>query len=121
MKKGFTLVEILAVIVILGVIMLIAYPAIDNTIKESREKAYLENVNSIEAAFLTYSVTYDLGYNEEYQTMDIQTIKNAGLLKDEDIKNPIDDSTMKGCIVYRWENTTNQYKYEYSAECVIPE
>ena len=34
-KKGFTLVELLAVIVILGVLLMIAVPAIQNVIKKS--------------------------------------------------------------------------------------
>lgn len=121
MKKGFTLIEVLGVIVLLGVIALIAYPAVDNTIKESREKAYLENIKNIEDVAMTYSVSNDLGYNEEYQKLELQTLKDAGLLKDEDIKNPVDNSVMEGCVIYRWITASNQYEFKYSAECVIPE
>ena len=39
MKKGFTLIEIIAVIILIGVIALITYPIIDKTIKNSEEKA----------------------------------------------------------------------------------
>lgn len=121
MKKGFTLVEMLSVIVILAVITLIAFPAIDNTLKESREKAYQQNIENIEKVAVTYSVTNDLGYNSEYQILSLQTLKNAGLLKDEDIVNPTNDSVMTGCVLYRWITVSNQYEFKYSENCTIPE
>ena len=39
-KKGFTLVELLAVIVILGVIMIIAIPSVLNTLESSRKSTF---------------------------------------------------------------------------------
>ena len=121
MKKGFTLIEVLGVIVILGIIAIITYPAIDNTIKESREKSYQENVKSIESAAVTYSVSTDLGYNTEYQALELQTLKDAGLLKDKDITNPINNNVMAGCVLYRWITASNQYEFEYSETCTIPQ
>lgn len=43
MKNGFTLVELLAVIVILGIIALISYPIITGIIKDSKDKAISSN------------------------------------------------------------------------------
>ena len=62
MKKGFTLVEVLAIIVILGIVVTIVYPAIISTVKSSEKKAfesqreitckaakmyYLDNINQL--------------------------------------------------------------------------
>ena len=56
-KKVFTLVELLAVIVILGVLLMIAVPAIQNVIRNSRKKSFesaaklaLENVETMASA-----------------------------------------------------------------------
>jgi prepilin-type N-terminal cleavage/methylation domain-containing protein len=40
-EKGFTLVELLAVIVILGILMVIAIPAVSNYINDSRKNVYI--------------------------------------------------------------------------------
>lgn len=44
MKKGFTLVELVVVIVILSLIALIVYPSINSVIRSSKEKAYNDQV-----------------------------------------------------------------------------
>lgn len=52
-KKGFTLVELLAVIVILAIIALIATPIVINVVNESREKANLRSIESYARAYET--------------------------------------------------------------------
>ena len=46
-SKGFTLVELLAVIVILAIIMIIAIPAVLETLDAARRKAFIEYVNKV--------------------------------------------------------------------------
>lgn len=54
-EKGLTLVELLAVIVILGIIAAIAVPAIGNIIQNTREKAVMADaINAMEAANLYF-------------------------------------------------------------------
>ena len=46
-KKGFTLIEILAVIIILGILILIAVPAISGYIEDSKRSAYIATAKTI--------------------------------------------------------------------------
>ena len=55
-EKGLTLVELLAVIVILGIIAAIAVPSIGNIIQNSREKAVIADAqNTLAAANLYFT------------------------------------------------------------------
>ncbi len=53
-KKGFTLVELIAVIVILALISLIVFPAVNSMIKNSKEKAYNVQIDEIIDAAKNY-------------------------------------------------------------------
>ena len=54
MKKGFTLVELLGVIVILAIISMIAVPLIDRSINKSDEDLYNTQINQIVKAAKNY-------------------------------------------------------------------
>ena len=61
-KKGFTLVELLAVIVILAIILVIAVPQIMNTIDSARKSSLLSSARMIASSAETeYSVKQTLG------------------------------------------------------------
>ena len=47
MKKGFTLVELLAVIIILGLLAVLITPKVINTLKESEEKTNMASANGL--------------------------------------------------------------------------
>lgn len=54
MKKGFTLVELLAIIVILGIIGLIGVSVYNNVQKKASNKLYEEQLNEIENRIRSY-------------------------------------------------------------------
>ena len=54
MEKGFTLVELLAILAILGAIVLVSVPSIVSTNKKSQETNYEQYTNTIENAAEIY-------------------------------------------------------------------
>lgn len=46
-KKGFTLIELIATIIILGLIGLIVYPTVNNVINDSKEKVYKHQIEEL--------------------------------------------------------------------------
>ena len=119
MRKGFTLVELLAVIVILGVLALITFPIIDKSIKQSKEKALEKTIASVIEASINYSIQNDLGYSSNYKKLEFETLIDAGFLKKE-IINPITNQKLQGCVLYKWDSSYNQYEFEYSEACEMP-
>ena len=45
-KKGFTLVELLAVIILLGLLTFVVMPSVIGFIKEAKEKSYQQQLSS---------------------------------------------------------------------------
>ena len=89
-KKGFTLVELLAVIVILGIILAIAIPNILNVINNSKEQAYESQKRFIiDAAKKYVMANQNLVFENNVATITLIDLKNEGLLPST-IKNPRD-------------------------------
>ncbi len=116
MKKAFTLVELLGVIIILGVLALIVFPIVDKSIKQGKEKALQSTINSIEDAANKYSVEHELGYSTNYNKLDLNELVNNGYLKD-DLINPVTNSKLNGCVLYKWDEEYNQYEFKYEDPC----
>lgn len=77
-KKGFTLVELLAVIVILGVIMLIAIPSIGTIISNSRENSFLSSGKMYISSAQNYVASGDIVVSSgETKNVDIKEVNNG--------------------------------------------
>lgn len=118
-KEGFTLVELLAVIVIIGIIYLIVFPSVTSFIDKSKEKSYNIQVDLIEKASKKWVVdnTDELLKKDPYHLNNINltltTLKKDGYLQDEFIENPKTKKIMTGCVVVSYQSNKNQYEYTY--------
>ncbi len=113
MKKGFTLVEVLAVITIIGVLALIVVPGVDSILKSNREKLYDGQINSIIDAAKTATPYLASEIPEEdggYLDITLGYLKFMELL-DVDVRDPRNDSCVSNDTVIRITRIKNSFKY----------
>jgi len=120
MKKGFTLIEVLATVVILGVLVLIVYPTVNGVIKESREKAYQTQINTIVTEAKKWAADHTDLLNDTSYKLQISELINSGYIQNTEngiLEDPRDRSELTGCVLISWNDAYNQYIYEYIEEC----
>lgn len=107
MKKGFTLVELLAVIVILAIIALIATPIVLNVINQAQEGADLRSVEGYAKALETaYYADVMVGGNGDINSL---TPEYSGATVNCEQKIITDSKIiLKNCTV---DGSTNLYEY----------
>ena len=118
MKKGFTLAELLGVIIILGVIALITFPIVNRNIRESQEQLYATQLEEIELAAekWAYKNVDLLPINEgETITVTLLTLKESGDLP-LDVRDPRTEELMPNDMVVTIEFTNNTYTFTVDAE-----
>ena len=116
-KKGFTLVELLAVLIIISIVSLITFPAIGSVIVRSRDNLYDIQILDIKKAAQKWSIEHpellDATHaNDIY--IPLASFRYSGYLEPDPIKNPKDRTEMEGCIriKYNIKEKKNIYDYE---------
>lgn len=111
-EKGFTLVELLGVLVILVIIFLLVFPTVDNIISTGKETVYQTQINKI------LNAAYDLSLentnylpnkgNKNYITLG--ELKSEGLI-DVNIENPETNKKFPDNLVVSIYNVGVNYEY----------
>ncbi len=118
-KRAFTLIELLAVIVILSVIAVITTPIVFNTLSNVKEELSKEQKKTIIDSARMWGVKYLLVdddnnpiYNSTVKkSITIVELKTAGFLEKKDIKNISEEELENAgvCITYN-----NQFIYTFT-------
>lgn len=88
-RKGFTLVELLGVLTLIGIIAIIALPTVDAILKRSRNKTFENTKNTIITSARSWLTDYKylLTDNGDVIILTLGDLKELGYI-DFDIKNP---------------------------------
>lgn len=120
MKRGFTLVELLAVLVVLGLIALIIMPVTVSYINNSLSSAYEKQIQVLESAAEKWGIenTDRLpdSTSDSYFTIDFNTLYISGQITTYPVINPKTKKELPGCILVIYNNQYKQYEYKYTSD-----
>lgn len=116
--RGFTLVEILAVITLIGVLALITIPTIDVVIKSTREKGYENQKEVILSAAKDYGASNMMDLptvDGDYVYITLGDLKLGGFIE-VDVINPINEMCISNDTVIVITRKNNNYTYKFQDE-----
>ncbi|MBS7020428.1 MAG: type II secretion system protein [Firmicutes bacterium] len=114
MKKGFTLVELLATITILGIIALLIVPTVTNVINEFKSDAQKNQEETIVSAAKSWATDNRLQLPEVGETplcVTVSTLKKGYL--DKDLKDPKTQEPIKDNACVEIKKVKKNYTYTY--------
>ncbi|MDD3341656.1 MAG: prepilin-type N-terminal cleavage/methylation domain-containing protein [Bacilli bacterium] len=99
-KKGFTMIELLGVIVVLGLLATIIYPVVNNSINRSKEDLYNVQISSIKSGARSWGADHmaDLPKEEGTTIKVMLTELQENGYVDEDLQNPKTKEVFDGSI-----------------------
>ncbi|MEG0909524.1 MAG: prepilin-type N-terminal cleavage/methylation domain-containing protein [Bacilli bacterium] len=114
MKKGFTLVEMLAVITLLGLLAIIVVPATELVIKGSREDSYQVQLENMKQGLKNWGAKHILELPEtegQFIEKTLGDLKKEGLIE-VDFRDPRNKKCINNMTVLRITRIKKNYTYE---------
>lgn len=119
-KNGFTLIEIIVAIAILGIILLLVIPEMTKIVDDKKVSACNSISKTIEDAAQSYvyfntDIVDSAILSDNQFEISISALQSEGLL-DTDLVNPITDENITGSIIIT--KNDNQYIYLIPLNCI---
>ena len=111
MKKGFTLAELLGIIIILGALMLVIIPLVSSAIRSGNEELYNNQIDGIKLALEAWMSDNQRPNEGEYITLSLSQLKEAGLIE-IDIKNPKTKELFPNDMILKIKNNNGIIEYD---------
>ncbi len=116
-ENGFTLVEILAVLVLLGLIALVTFPSVSRSIRDARKDRDSVNIDTVLNAaydFAQQNISYLPVTTEEPKKICAQQLICAGLVKEEVVRDNIIEDYASHAITVTYYATKPETEKENS-------
>jgi len=115
MKRGFTLIELIAVIVILAIIALITTASVMGLFNKTKSSLYETQVEIVESAAKKWAIANNgfLPTDGSEYALQLSKLVTDGYLDDGDIVDPRTEKEMNGYVNIIYDNSINQYKIEF--------
>ena len=113
-KKGFTLVELLAVIVILTLMGIIVIPIIESSINNGKDDLYIAQIDTLKSSFKKYALkelNSSLLYSNDDLYISLYQLKIAGAVA-LDLKDPRDEKMLPDDMLFRIQKNNKSFTYE---------
>ncbi len=120
MKKGFTLVELLAVLTLLAFVAIISIPIMETILGNSAQKTKNSQIKEILEASKKYVLKYDnqLEFDDDNELLiPLDDIKKSEFLNDEKMINAETEEEFNGCIYVKYNEETGKTNYAYFYKC----
>lgn len=118
-RKGFTLVELLAVIFVLGLLVAIISPIVTNLLNDSKESLRKNQIDTVITAAKRYMIDHPdlLPERNNVYSVSINDLISSGVIENDKVVDPKTKKILDGCVVVRYVSNYNQYEYSYSDLC----
>jgi prepilin-type N-terminal cleavage/methylation domain-containing protein len=118
MKKGFTLIELMAAVIILAVIALIAVPLVEETLVAINNDSYVTQIKSIREGARQWgaeNISLLPANNGDTRVLTLATLKTEGFVK-KDIINPLTKVAFLDTLEITIINNLGNYVYYVGSE-----